>query len=505
VLLNVRDPATGTWTRFRLPKGSYTHDHEPGHYVEWPRIRDVGLGGDELAMNEHGLLFRFPAGFSTADTAGIVPVGTFHKMIVDYVQWDGRIVMACNDATPFANPLCIRSHSNLMFVEKAGFDEYGGRPFGFGGPWVRDAVEAGQPSEPFLVTGFAHRTVHLAHTETTPVRFTIEIDATGKGRWDEHAVVAVDAAGYGYAELPTDLPAVWLRLKTDRDVASATAYLHLSNPQRPADPSLTGSLARLDRPSRQSRGLLLTEDSPAFPLQFAAETIDQEGQVAERAFYRVQLDDDLKLQIVPVDDPKAEADVRERAATGQDFGVDDASVYIDRGGVRYRLPRGNAAFDSPTASGWRRGIREVVTERAVMNIHGTFYEVPRDSSGGMRRIRPITTHDRDIFDYASWRGMLVLSGNLTGAAEDGHYVASDDGRVGLWFGNIDDLWRFGPPRGRGGPWLNTAVKSGAPSDPYLMFGYDRKRFTLAHAGTSDVGFRIEVDLLGDNHWHNTSA
>ena len=501
VLLNVRDAATGTWMRFRLPKGSYTHDHEPGHFVEWPRIRDVGLGGEELAMNEHGLLFRFPAGFSTADTAGIVPVATFHKMIVDYVQWGGRIVVACNDATPFANPLCIRSHSNLMFVEKAGFDEYGGRPFGFGGPWVRDAVEAGQPSEPFLITGFAHRTVHLAHTETMPVRFTIEIDATGKGRWDEHAVVAVDASGYGYAELPTDLPAVWLRLKTDRDVASATAYLHLSNPQRLADPSLIGSLARLDRPSRQSRGLLLTEDSPAFPLQFAAETIDQEGQVAERAFYRVQLDDDLKLQIVPVDDPQAEADVRERAATSQDFGVDDASVYIDRGGVRYRLPRGDAAFDSPTSSGWRRGIREVVTERAVMNIHGTFYEVPRDSSGGMRRIRPITTHDLDIFDYASWRGMLVLSGNLTGAAEDSHYVASADGQVGLWFGNIDDLWRFGSPRGRGGPWLNTAVKSGAPSDPYLMFGYDRKRLTLAHAGTSDVGFRIEVDLLGDNHWH----
>jgi hypothetical protein len=501
VLLNVRDAATGTWTRFRLPKGSYTHDHEPGHFVEWPRIRDVGLGSEELAMNEHGLLFRFPTGFSTADTAGIVPVATFHKMIVDYVEWDGRIAMACNDATPFANPLCIRSHSNLMFVEKAEFDQYGGRPFGFGGPWVRDAVQTGQPSEPFLVTGFAHRTVHLAHTETTPVRFTIEIDATGKGRWDEHAVVAVDASGYGYAELPTDLPAVWLRLKTDRDVASATAYLHLSNPQWPIDPSLTGSLARLDRPRGQSRGLLLTEDSPAFPLQFAAETIDQEGQVAERAFYRVQLDDDLKLQIVPVDDPQAEADVRERAATSQDFGVDDASVYIDRGGVRYRLPRGNAAFDSPTSSGWRRGIREVVTERAVMNIHGTFYEVPRDSSGGMRRIRPITTHDLDIFDYASWRGMLVLSGNMAGVEEDGHYVASADGRVGLWFGNIDDLWRFGPPRGRGGPWLNTAVKAGAPSDPYLMFGYDRKRLTLAHAGTSDVGFRIEVDLLGDNHWH----
>lgn len=501
VLLNVRDAATGRWTRFRLPKGSYTHDHEPGHYVEWPRIRDVGLGGDELAMNEHGLLFRFPAGFSAADTAGIVPVATFHKMIVDYVEWDGRIVMGCNDATPFANPLCVRSNSNLVFVEKAEFDKYGGRPFGFGGPWVRDAVQGGQPSEPFLVNGFAHRTIHLAHTEADPVRFTIEIDATGTGRWEEHAVVAVDASGYGYAELPTNLPAVWLRVKTDRDTTSATAYLHLSNPQRPVDPSLTVSLAKLDGPRRQSRGVLLTEDSPTFPLQFAAETIDQDGQVVGRAFYRVQLDDDLKLELAAVDDPEVEAEVRERAATGQDFGVDDASVYIDRGGVRYRLPCGNAEFDSPTTSGWRRGIREVVTERAVMNIHGTFYELPRDSSGGMRRIRPITTHDLDIFDFASWRGMLVLSGNLTGAEVGGHYVAAADGRVGLWFGNVDDLWRFGPPRGRGGPWLKTPVQAGRPSDPYLMIGYDLKRLTLAHGADADVGFRIEVDVLGDNHWH----
>ncbi len=507
VLLNMRDAATGRWTRYRLPKGSYTHDQEPGYYVEWPRIRDVGLSGGDLAMNEHGLLYRFPAAFSPADTGGIVPVATFHKMIVDYVEWNGRIVLGCNDVSPFAHPLYGWSHSNLLFLEKEQFPQYGGRPMGFGGPWVRDAVAAGEPSEAFLVTGFTHRTLHLAHTEAEPVDFTIEIDPTGRGDWKEHAAVTIqpaeagsDHTGYRAVLLPAALNAPWLRLRVNRDVAAATAYLHLTTPQRPADETMTRSLAVADRPALRSQGLLLTASSPDFPLQFAAEIVGDDSSVLETGFYCAQLDDELRLQVVPVDDPEAEADVRARAATTQDFGVDNASVYIDRGGVRYRLPRGNAAFDTPTAAGWRRGIREVVTERAVMNIHGTFYELPRENSGGMRRIRPITTHNQDIFDYVSWRGMLVLSGNLAGAAEDRHYVASTDGKVGLWFGNVDDLWRFGPPRGEGGPWLQTPVEAGKPSDPYLMYGYDRKRLALSHKGKQEVGVRIEVDVLGDNRW-----
>ena len=193
--------------------------------------------------------------------------------------------------------------------------------------------------------------------------------------------------------------------------------------------------------------------------------------------------------------------MRERAATSQDFGVDAASVYIDRGGVRFRLPKGDPAFDAPTASGPRRGIREVVTERFVMNIHGTFYELPRDNSGGIRRIRPITTHNLDVFDYASWRGMLVLSGNLAGAAEDEHYVASDDGKVGLWFGNVDDLWRFGAPAGVGGPWKEAKVEAGKPSDPYLMYGYDRKTLDLSHDADEAVEFEVQVDVLGNATWH----
>ena len=234
------------------------------------------------------------------------------------------------------------------------------------------------------------------------------------------------------------------------------------------------------------------------PLAFAATVVDASGKAAETGYY--VMGEDLRLR--RVDDPAAEKNLRKKWAPTQDFQVDAASVVMKDGkGRRYRLPKGPDVFSSPAASGWRRGIREVVTERNLMNIHGTFYEMPRAESGGLAKIRPITTHNRRIFDFASWRGLLVLSGNLSGAAADGHYLASEDGKVGLWLGNLEDLWKLGPPRGHGGPWRETAVRAGEPSDPYLMTGYENKQVQLSHDRPTPVRFTIEVDFLANGTWH----
>lgn len=59
---------------------------------------------------------------------------------------------------------------------------------------------------------------------------------------------------------------------------------------------------------------------------------------------------------------------------------------------------------------------------------------------------------------------------------------------------IDDLWKLGKPVGRGGPWLETRVKAGEVSDPYLMTGYDQKTMTLSHTSTNPVIFDVEVAI-----------
>jgi hypothetical protein len=72
--------------------------------------------------------------------------------------------------------------------------------------------------------------------------------------------------------------------------------------------------------------------------------------------------------------------------------------------------------------------------------------------------------------------------------------------VALWFGGVDDLWKLGKPVGRGGPWRNTDVTAGIPSDPYLMTGYDQKSFALSHNSAEPVTFTLQVDIDGRGTW-----
>ena len=183
--------------------------------------------------------------------------------------------------------------------------------------------------------------------------------------------------------------------------------------------------------------------------------------------------------------------MRQIAEVRRDFEVDDASVIMMEKGRRFRLPKGDACYDQPFATGWPRGIRECESERYLMNIHGTFYEKPRE--GGMWKLKPVASHQRQIMDFCTWRGLLVLSGTKPAAKPDGQYFGSADG-VGLWFGAIDDIWKLGKPVGRGGPWRDTAVTPGQASDPYLMNGYDRKRVELSHDAAEDVAVTIEVNF-----------
>ena len=45
--------------------------------------------------------------------------------------------------------------------------------------------------------------------------------------------------------------------------------------------------------------------------------------------------------------------------------------------------RPGSVIDAAWPAGWPRGIREVMTERKIFNAHGTFYELPNPTSGGI--------------------------------------------------------------------------------------------------------------------------
>ncbi|MBT4815535.1 MAG: hypothetical protein HON70_07545, partial [Lentisphaerae bacterium] len=154
-------------------------------------------------------------------------------------------------------------------------------------------------------------------------------------------------------------------------------------------------------------------------------------------------------------------------------------------------------YDRPFTTGWPRGIRECESERYLMNLHGTFYEKPREA--GILKIKPVASHGKQIVDFCTWRGLLVVSGTRTDARPDGQFFADTAGH-GLWFGAIDDLWKLGKPVGRGGPWKDADVSAGKPSDPYLMTGYDKKTLTLSHNADKPVRVTVEVNV-DHTAWH----
>lgn len=169
----------------------------------------------------------------------------------------------------------------------------------------------------------------------------------------------------------------------------------------------------------------------------------------------------------------------------------------------YRLPKASHCWDHKWQTEWPR-IRATEHERLLMDHHGMFYELSPWAFGGrVWGVRPISTHLWVHGDFCSWRGMLVLGADNTSYESGGNKQCAEP-QSGLWFGKTDDLWNLGKPKGWGGPWWEDAVEAGAPSDPYLMTGFDKKSLHLSHDAKTPVTFTLEVDFLGNGTW-NTYA
>jgi hypothetical protein len=490
----------GKWHSFRLPKASHTYDGAHGWNTEWPRIRDIGE--PDLLMTMHGSFWRFPKSFSASNSGGIAPRSTYLKVIGDFCRWGSRVVFGCDDTAqseflnkhPLKGELAApgKSQSNLWFVDPPRIDELG-PALGRGAVWLNENVRAGVPSEPYLFGGFDKRSLHLTHDGDGAVTFAIEVDTKGNGAWKKLRDVTVPAQGSAWTEFASRETGAWVRLTASRDTTKATAFFHYrdkdTRSMRP-DRIFNGIAQPAD--AKISGGLLHARGADFKTLRFIAR--DARGELG-----CYDLDGELRLR--KTIDPSGAAWTAKGVAIPQSLiTVEAASVlYVDDKGGRWRLPKGESAFEQAGPLGTERVCREVCTERNLLNVQGTFYEFPAENAGGFIKIRPIATHNRRIHDYASYRGLLVLSG-VTDGAKGNHIIRSDDGRCALWVGSVDDLWALSKPRGILGAWHHTPVKAGVPSDACLATGYDRKRLKLSHTSNEPVAFRVEADFTGTGTW-----
>lgn len=489
----------GEWARFRLPKFDESYDGRHGWHTEWPRIRQVGPNGEYL-LNMHGGWFELPGDFKGLASRPPRPLGSYLKITGDFARWRDQVVFGCDDVARIGNPLAGQSQSNLWF---AAWDDlrHKGRPSGWGGVFVHDDLAARTASDPYLIAGLAPAALHLMHGGTQPTRLRIEA-ANEMGLWRKVATIEVPPKRHRQVPLdPADFPS-WLRLVAEEPALDLSACIHAGHAggaTLTADDPRFAALAKVGDQAPVSLGLIRPRGGNLGTLHFAAWTQSQ-GKVEEAGYY--ELSADLKLRRVANADAhtwlKDRAQVR---ANSPRVEIDAASVLlIEETGRRWRLPKGSPKFDREGPLGPPRSIREVVTERSLLNVAGTFFVLPRPSSGGVARMKPVCTHNRQLHDFCSWRGLTVLSGCRLDAKPSAHFLRADDQAAGLWVGDVDDLWSLGPPRGVGGPWKDTRVAAGKPSDPYLATGYARKQLALSHHRGEPIEFTLEIDFLGDGSW-----
>ena len=453
-------------------------------------------------MTMHGMFWKFPISFSGGNRAGIRPRSSYLKIVGDFCRWNDQIVLGCDDSakSEFLNKRAVKggiagpeqSHSNLWFLKPEQLDQFGPTTAS-GSVWQSDAITAGAVSDPFLFAGWQHRTMHVMNGDDHAVNFVLEVDVTGNGKWNKIETLTVPAHGALWRICKEQ--GEWARITAEQACKNATVQFSYGDQRERMKDHRFAGLASITATSHTG-GLLRALGGKDRSLGIAATRMDG-ATVTDVGYYEL----DARLQLQRIDDAnKNKTLLGKMASPKQVVQIDQASVLIiDDRGRRWRLPKSAVAYDDLTTAGLVRIAREVTTERDLFNCHGTFYELPAENADGFARLRPIASHQLRIHDYASYRGLLVMSGVLDGVSNP-HIIRSTDGKAAVWAGAIDDLWSLGKPTGHGGPWLDTSVTAGQPSDPYLFAGYDNRSITLSHKNDGDVDMTIELDLTGAGLW-----
>ena len=428
------------------------------------------------------------------------------KVIGDFTRWNDRLVFGCDDSAhkEFLNKRKVKgdiegpgqSNSNLWFTNVDKPDNLGSTT-AMGAVWIDDLVESGEVSEPFLFAGWEKRCAWLRNSGNTSVNILLEVDEEGNNQWQILKTVNVPAGQSVFIEFADSEKGEWIRATPDKSVTLSFEFAYTDNERSIGNVETFRGISDV-KDKTSAGGLLygLGDDRRALGVLAGMFCGDK---FVESGYY--ELDGNMSLE--KKEDMKTEEFIRTRFAIPQNvISIEETSVLIvDDNNRRWRLPLGNEAYKPLTDTGTLRICREVATERDLFNCMGTFFELPAENADGFAKIRPVSSHNFRIHDYASYRGLLVMTGlNPDEIQHNSHIIRSSDGKAMLWAGTIDDLWALGKPVGHGGPWKNTQVSAEEFSDPYLIGFYDKKELVLSHDQSADVTFTLEVNPIGHGEW-----
>ncbi len=142
----------------------------------------------------------------------------------------------------------------------------------------------------------------------------------------------------------------------------------------------------------------------------------QNGEVSVAEQFEVQVKTDDEWRTLPggeihgnkqsrrevnLEEPITAQFIRVRFESGDYFRVYEIAVFQERPEI---AEAGAANY------GLARVCREVATERDLLNLRGTFYELPARNAQGLAKVRPVATHNLAIHDFCSHNGLLLFTG-----------------------------------------------------------------------------------------------
>jgi hypothetical protein len=211
----------GQWQRYRLPKASHAFDH--AWQTEWMRIREVET--EHYMMDIVGAFYELqPIAFEKA-IWGVKPVCQHLRIIPDYCSFRGMLALGGNENTPNgdANTASGQPQSGIWFGKTDDLWSWG-KPQGWGGPWRQEAVKKGQASDPFLMSGFDKKVLHIKSDKTAG--FDVEIDFLGNGSWVRYERISTGSGGYAYHVFPAGFSAHWVRVIAQTDCTASAEFIY---------------------------------------------------------------------------------------------------------------------------------------------------------------------------------------------------------------------------------------------------------------------------------------
>jgi len=212
---------SGKWQRYRLPKASHAYDQ--AWQTEWMRIREVET--EHYLVDIVGMFYELqPIAFENA-IWGVKPVCQHLRIIPDYTGFRGLLALAGNETTANAdnNRIVGQPQSGIWFGKTDDLWSFG-KPQGWGGPWRKAAVKKGQPSDPFLMTGFDKKVLHVKTDKAAA--FDIEIDFLGNGSWVTYEGIRTGSRGYAYHVFPSGFSAHWIRIIPLDDCIASAEFIY---------------------------------------------------------------------------------------------------------------------------------------------------------------------------------------------------------------------------------------------------------------------------------------